>query len=126
MKKVLAAVTLALLSSMAHADDAPVIGDWSKADVALEAAFALTLLADHNQTKQIKNHPGLRESNPLLGDNPSDARIRNYFVGAMVSHVLVANALPSGKLRTAFQAGTIVLEVAIVGRNKRMGLRVKF
>ncbi|QHJ82198.1 MAG: hypothetical protein [Bacteriophage sp.] len=126
MKKIIAAFAIAFASSAAVAQNAPVIGDWTAQDIALEVALAATLVIDHNQTRQIKNHPGLREANPLLGDNPSDSRIRNYFVGAMVTHVVIANALPNGNLRTAFQAGTIAFEVAVVGRNKRMGLRIKF
>ncbi|MEG1121245.1 MAG: hypothetical protein RSE62_03480 [Citrobacter sp.] len=126
MKKIIAAFAIAFASSAAVAQSAPVIGDWSKTDVTLEAAVATVAFLDYKQTLQIKNRPGLSESNPLLGHHPNDARIRNYFVGSMVAHVLITNALPPGALRSAFQAGTIIFEADIIRQNKRMGLRIKF
>lgn len=126
MKKIIAAFAIAFASSAAVAQSAPVIADWTKTDIALEAVALTTLLIDYKQTRDIANHPMRYETNRILGDNPSDARIRNYFIGAAVGHVLVAHALPNGMLRTAFQAGTVAVEMSVIGHNKRMGLRIKF
>lgn len=125
MKKVITALALSIAFTTASAAE-PVIGDWTRTDVALEVAVAATALMDYKQTMQIKNRPGLSESNPLLGHHPSDDRIRAYFIGSMVTHVLIVNALPPGALRTAFQVGTVAFELDIVRQNKRMGLKVKF
>lgn len=96
-----------------------------------QSAFLLLLAADASQTRQIasfctgRTGCTLHEANPLLGPAPSPARIRNYFLAAAVAHTLVTLALaPSG--RSAWLAGSLALEAVVVGRNKSLGLRVKF
>ena len=91
----------------------------------LELAFAMLMLIDYWQTRDIKNHPGYYETNPLLGKHPSDARIRNYFIGATVAHAAITYALPE-KYRPAWQWGTIGVEAAVVLHNKGIGLKIAF
>lgn len=130
MKTIIAAIALALSLHVAQAQEAPehipVIGSWSATDIALEATVATVFLIDHNQTRQIKNHPGLHESNIFLGKHPSDTHIRNHFLLAMVGHAIIVNAMGPGKLRTQFQAGTVAVEMIVIGRNKKLGLNIKF
>lgn len=91
----------------------------------LEAIFCALMFMDYKQTLDIKNHPGYSEINPLLGAHPSDARVRNYFIGATVAYGAVSYLLPP-EYRSAFQWGAIGLETAVVLHNHGIGLRMTF
>ena len=91
----------------------------------LELTFAALMLVDYKQTMDIKNRPGYYEVNPLLGRRPSDARIRNYFIGATVAHAAITYALPE-KYRPVWQWGTIAVEGVVLLHNRSIGLRVTF
>lgn len=99
--------------------------DWDEADTARQAVVLTTFALDYAQTKDIKNHQGLHETNVLMGRHPSDVRVRNYFVAASLAHTAIAYNLPK-EWRPAFQYATIALEVAVIIKNKRMGLRYEF
>lgn len=94
--------------------------DWSK-----QAAVTVLFAIDYSQTMDIKNHRDLEEKNPLLGKHPGDAKVRNYFIGAALTHAAVTYMLPT-EYRKWWLDGTIVLELAVVGNNKRIGLSSKF
>jgi len=114
---------LALLKVVSgHASEAR----WDGADFALGAS-ALTLLAvDWGQTRHIAKNPDrFYEKNGLLGRHPSVDRVDAYFVGSMITTVLVADLLV-GPWRKAFLAGIIVMEYDVVTRNRAIGIRVGF
>jgi hypothetical protein len=91
----------------------------------METAFAFALLLDHAQTRDIKNHPGYQETNPLLGSHPSDTRIRNYFLAAGVAHLAVTHLLPP-RHRHHWQGATLAIQAGYVAHNYRIGLRLDF
>jgi hypothetical protein len=84
-----------------------------------------TLAVDYKQTLDIKNHPGMYERNPLLGDHPSDVRIRNYFALAAIGSVATIYLLPS-EYRKYFIGGVLTVELIAIGNNKSIGLRTNF
>ncbi len=96
-----------------------------------EVVFLAALAADRQQTLQLKGFCDGRsgctvhETNPLLGREPSRSRVNNYFLGAALAHAVVLYSLSSA-YRSAWIASGIAVEVAVVGRNKRLGLRVSF
>jgi hypothetical protein len=106
-----------------------------RADPLLEAAFDAELVVDYAQTRSIHNfcldkHDGrvgctVHETNGLLGQDPSEARIRNYFLTAAATHALITYVLPE-EYKKPWQIGTIVFEGVIIGRNKHLGLKLKF
>ena len=98
---------------------------WSKQDIALEAAYMLVTAADMAQTLQIKDHPGMIETNPLMGEHPTDGRIYSHFATCAVLHVLAVDLLPS-KYRGMFQMLGIGFESAVVYHNNTLGLNVRF
>lgn len=102
------------------------LSDWTALDTSYQLGVTVTLLLDYAQTRDIKNHAGWTETNKLLGEHPSDVRVRNYFIGVAVGHYAVSRALPSGWPRRSWQAGWIAIEVAQVIRNKKLGLTFKF
>lgn len=120
MKKILAAAVLAF-ATVAHAAD-----DLTPGQMAMEAAYSLALLADRSQTMQIHDSGGkLREGNPLLGSDPSVARINRHFATWAVAHYLATRAVPT-EYRKYWQGGSLAVELVVIGRNKRLGLNVKF
>ena len=98
---------------------------WSKQDIVLEAAYMVVTAADLSQTLQIKHHPDMVETNPLMGEHPSDKRIRSHFATCAVLHVLAVDLLPS-KYRGMFQMLGIGFESAVVYHNNTIGLNVRF
>lgn len=100
-------------------------GDWTDKDTVTQAVVLSTFALDYMQTKDIKNHSDLRETNVFLGNHPSDARVRNYFVAASILHTAIAYKLPPEWRRT-FQYTTIALQVVTVIKNKRLGLNFEF
>jgi hypothetical protein len=84
-----------------------------------------TLLLDAAQTLDIKNHPDLYETNPLLGRHPSDGKIAAYFIGAGFAHNAITKKLPT-EYRAAWQYGWAALEIVTIVRNRQLNLRFNF
>lgn len=100
-------------------------GELTELEQKRELLVYTTLTLDAMQTLDIKNHPDLYETNPLLGRHPSDAKIVAYFVGAGFGHYAVAKALPS-EYRAAWQYGWAALEITTIIRNRKLNLRFNF
>jgi len=118
MKKLL--ILLFLVASTAQA------GTLSNADIQREVFFDGLMVLDYAQTKDIKHYPTTaHERNKLLGEHPSDAAIRNYFLVTAAGHYLVTKTLPAA-WRPAWQYGFILLEAVTVYKNKRIGLQFSY
>lgn len=102
-----------------------VAADLSPVEQRREVLVASTLVIDALQTLDIKNHPNLRETNPILGSHPSDEKIVAYFVGVGFGHYAVTKAIPA-EYRAAWQYGWAALEIATIIRNRRLDLRFNF
>ena len=94
-------------------------------EIAKEVIIAGLSILDASQTMQIKNLPHLEEKNPILGKHPSDKKIIAYFTTALLLHVGAVYLLPPA-YRSYLQDGTIALEVVVIGRNKSLGMDIKF
>jgi len=90
---------------------------------ALETAYLSLLAADYLQTRWIADNS--YELNPILGRHPSQAKVRNYFLGVAAGSLAVLEVLPSDKRRVALIC-MVGLEGATVARNLRIGVRFKF
>lgn len=99
--------------------------DLSPTEQKREYLVYTTLMLDAAQTLDIKNHPELYETNPLLGRHPSDVKIVSYFIGAGFAHDAITKALPS-QYRAAWQFGWAALEIGTIIRNHRLDLRFNF
>lgn len=113
-------LALALLAGQAQAAD-----PFTPGQVAGIALLGAVTYHDYRQTLDIKNHPGLHETNPLLGRNPSDAKVRNYFVGTSVATLALLYVMPS-EYRKYVIAGGLLMEISVTSKNKRLGLRGTF
>lgn len=100
--------------------------DWGQGDTVRQLALTGTLIADYGQTRSISRIPGLWERNKVLGRNPSDEKIALYFIGAGLVSYKVARALPAGWQRQTFQYGVIALQVAVIAKNRKIGMRFEF
>lgn len=103
---------------------------WTKETRYSEYAYQTVHAVDLVQTLDIKNHPGLRETNWFLGEHPSDGKVAIWYVGTAVGHGFVTSAFeregaPEWMKRT-WQSITIGDAVNAVYGNYRLGLRVSF
>jgi hypothetical protein len=116
-----ALVLLALLiAGAAHADDFP----------ATELLFDVALAADMATTADIKNHPGIHETNPILGAHPSDGKIAAYgacagLIHAAITYEMVEHHAPGFIVQAWEFLGTAV-EVGYAEHNRRLGLKLRF
>jgi hypothetical protein len=123
-------IALALfICANAHADDSH-YGNFITTQPKLEFVFDAALMADMMTTADIKNHPGLYETNPILGLHPSDAKIAAYGLTmaglhAAITYEMVSNDVPRAIIN-AWELVSIGVEAGYVARNYRLGLRVRF
>ena len=142
MKKLLIVLTLISCSAMAEDYDCSVMPceliasekaidySWTGGQVLKQMTLTSLLLVDEGQTLDIKYHsskyynPGIRETNQLLGAEPSDRRIKNYFLLSHAVEFTVASFLP--KYRDIILNTGIAVESVVTRHNKTIGLSVKF
>lgn len=122
--------------------------EWTTRDTVYEAAYLTLLAADWAQTLKIveSQHqspivkssgvrgnlytttsyedPVYQEMNPLLGRSPSRGRVNTTIALTAIGHVAIARML-SPKYRRIFQTISIGIESYAVGRNYKMGIRIK-
>ena len=97
--------------------------DWDRYDTALLGGFMIAHYIDYSQTLQIKNHPGLYETNKLLGKHPSDGKITR---GLLISSVAIGgvSAILPPKYRKIFLGTLTVCKISVIKHNKSMGLSI--
>lgn len=121
-------ITLALLFALTSTTCAAQLLKWhpySSSDITRQAVFTGLMLLDYKQTLDIKKHKELRETNKILGENPSDTRVRNYFIATTIVHAAIVGFLPPAE-REVWQCAGIVLEGVVVMHNRRLGLHISF
>lgn len=105
----------------------PIIQDnpWTPAEMAGEAAFLILMERDREQTLDIKNHPGIYETNVIMGSHPSGETINTYMIGMAIGHAVLANFLPHN-YRSALIAAGVALELSVTDANVGLGLKSTF
>jgi len=102
--------------------------DWTRTDTLLASVYIASELADWSQTSQIRDYPGLRESNPALGPHPTQGQINRHFLKATISDLAIAYVLrkiaPAWVSRS-FMVACTIQEIESVRSNHRLGIRVK-
>jgi hypothetical protein len=119
---------LVMVAQCARADEH--YGNFVKSQPVEEFVFDASLAADMLTTADIKNHPNLIETNPILGQHPSDAKIAVYAASAALLHAavtyeLVSQDVPKPVIR-AWEYLSIGVEAGFVAHNYSIGLRMKF
>lgn len=98
--------------------------EWTRVDTALELGFAAAVVVDWRQTEWALAN-GHEEMNPLLGHRPERSQLRAMALAGVLGHALVSAALPQ-PYRRWWQGVTLVGEVAAVGHNATVGVRLSF
>jgi hypothetical protein len=136
--RVTAVMLLALLalSSSCLAEERT---DWSKTDTALQLALLGTYAVDMSQSLYISKHPDrYSETNPALGNHPSQTAVLVYFPASFAAHTLIAYYLPTlvhalgggdelaKNSRRIWQSVWIGTEVICITLNLNAGVRFEF
>lgn len=105
-------------------------GNFVSTQPALEFVFDAALTADMLTTAQIKNHPPLVETNPILGEHPSTGKIAAYGLGvatlhAAITYEMVSQGVPRAIINT-WEVLSIGIETGYVIHNYKLGVRIKF
>lgn len=91
---------------------------WTTGDTVREALVLGLIALDWKQTRMFRMD-GIEETNPIVGRNPSRARVNTMIAGAMLAHVGISFALPHGEWRTGWQLAIGGGEAAAVMNNWR-------
>jgi hypothetical protein len=84
------------------------------------------LMVDWLQTRGIATSNGrFRETNPILGSEPSLGRVNNYFLASIALLNLSDYFLPHKYTKLLYQSVSMV-EVTAVSRNLQVGVKLKF
>jgi len=94
---------------------------WSATDTAMEITYLSLHLADWAQTRDTR----FAEANPILGPDPSLAKINTYFALTAVGHVAISALLPKC-YRHLWQVPWIVAESIVGANNRSIGVRMRF
>jgi len=110
---------------------AEMFDDWTAWDLGREAAFLTFLVIDIGQTKDSYARFGHDDEkrwcdkNPIVGCEPSNARLNTILIGTAVAHILLTDYLDQ-PWRQIFQIATIYTEGVVALRNWSIGLRVRY
>lgn len=99
--------------------------EWTNRQIAQQAGVTLLLAVDWAQTRDIKNHPGFHESNPILGEHPTDKEVDQYFAAAAIGHAVITHLLPT-EWRDAWQYVWIGAQTSTIARNHSLGIKFDF
>jgi len=129
MRFLLLLACLAVVGS--HPARAEMFDDWTAWDWGRETAFLTFLVIDIGQTKDAYARFGNDDEkpwcdkNPIVGCDPSNAKLNTILVGTAVAHILIADYLDP-QWRQIFQIATIYTEGMVALRNWSIGLRVRY
>jgi len=117
MKNLFIILFVLIICSCAH---------WSKEQKIMEAMTAATYIIDCGQTLDIAKNPSCyKEMNPIIGEHPSKGRVKSYFAGLIVTHLLISSLLEP-KQRDLWQKITLIISGGNVSRNYGLGLKINF
>lgn len=126
MKKTALKILTAIAITFAFTTNAQA---WTDEDTMWETAYLAAHITDWGQTRDISAHCSTTgkyyETNPILGDCPSQQMVNTYFLGTALAHITVARMLPK-KYRRMFQAGTLGMQINFINNNKEIGLKINF
>ena len=97
---------------------------WDKEDIILQSIFTIETLIDWKQTKTFIKKGGI-ESNPFLGENPSQGKIDLYIGSSILLHTGISHILPK-KYRNYWQLIWIGIEGQAIHKNYQTGVRIQF
>lgn len=91
---------------------------WTRTDKILGVMSVTAGMADAYTTDRVLNHPGFEETNPFLGEHPSDAHLYGYFTASHLVILWVADRFP--KIRKLLLGTTAVTGGAAAVHNRNL------
>jgi hypothetical protein len=127
MKKVIVSVvvSIVLLFVFAQSCNAGLTlrKDWEQKDTNMLLLTSALLVIDWGQTENIAHNPyDFHETNPMLGDHPSNEQVTFYFAGALVLNAAIQMFLPP-KERRIWQWSVTIAEGNAIVNNFSVGLK---
>jgi len=99
---------------------------WTALDYSLATGAATMMAIDWAQTRYAARYPSrFAETNPIMGEHPSTAKVDQYFALASLLMAGVTYVLPRRE-RRLFLGGVLVVETSVVFSNHRIGVKVDF
>lgn len=100
---------------------------WKSSHTALAGAFVVGLLLDAAQTRALARGgwTAFRESNPLLGERPTEGQVNTYTAIAGLGVLGAAAAVPP-RVRPWLLGAAIAVQAFTVGGSVRNGLPIRF
>jgi hypothetical protein len=100
---------------------------WSGSEVVLAGAFAAALWVDAAQTRALARGGwrGFRETNPILGPNPTVGQINAYTAVAGLTVLGAAAAVPA-RIRPWLLGAALAVETVTVAGTVRKGVAITF
>lgn len=96
---------------------------WSTQDTVFEVVYAVLLLVDWHQTREIADHPDLwHEHNPVLGQHPSVRAVDTYMAASLILHPAMSALIPQ-EYRPWWQSMSIGFELGCNTINFKIGIR---
>ena len=123
--KTLILTILLLLPISANAWERKPENRWTWGDTIREAAYLQLTVMDWGQTRYIARSLVYKESNRLLGENPTKEEVDRFFVVNILLHGAVSYALPR-RWREGWQYVTIGVRFNTVQHNHSIGVKIEF
>src|SRR2546425_5236845 len=100
---------------------------WRQSDVALASAFTLALLIDAAQTRGLARNGwrDFRETNFILGSNPTVGQLNTYTAIAGLSVLGAAAALPA-RVRPWLLGAALAVEAFTIAGTTKQGVSIRF
>lgn len=115
-----------LVASAAPAPAQAQAPTWTALDYSLAGGAAAMMALDWAQTRYAARHPShYSERNSIMGEQPSTAKVDQYFALASLLMAGVTYVLPRRE-RRLFLSGVLVVETSAVVSNYRIGVKVDF
>lgn len=113
MKKFILIIIISILPGMCFS------GDWTKTDIAYEAAVLIPKYFDYKQTYWSVGEDGHRETMPFMFDEyPSKHRMNCYFAGTAILHVAIMHVVIKYDILSPKKRKWLQIPLALVsGRN---------
>ncbi len=100
---------------------------WNRSEIALAGAFAAALWIDAAQTRALARGGwrGFRETNPILGPNPTVSQINAYTAVAGLTVLGAAAAVPA-RMRPWLLGAALAVETVTVAGTVQKGVAITF
>ena len=101
--------------------------DWDRETKTMFVASSIAITADWATTRNAADQgwPGVRETNPILGDYPSTSEVDVYMIGLLVTNYFITDWLPE-EYRNFYLGVRIFTAGGAAYNNAQLGFGIRF